>query len=103
MTYKVAMSARATRQVQRIYDYIADNASTATAERFVSDLLEYCYGFDLFPVRGIARDDIRPGVRMVGFKRKASIAFSVKADTVTIVAVFYRGQNYDDTLSIGEP
>lgn len=103
MTHKVAMSVRATRQVRRIHDYIADHASPAIAEGFIKELLDYCYGFDLFPVRGVARDDIRPGARMVGFKRKASIAFTVDADTVTVIAVFYRGENPDEILKISEP
>ena len=102
MTYEVIISAGANRQLRQIAQYITDNTSAATADRFIDDIVDYCMGFDMFPMRGIARDDLRPGVRIVGFNRRASVAFTVDADTVTIVAVFYRGQNYDDTLPIGE-
>ena len=103
MTYKVVISARANRQLRKISEYITDNASAATADRFVDDVVDYCMGFDLFPMRGVARDDLRPGVRIVGFNKRASIAFTVGTDTVTIMEVFYLGRNYDDSLPIGEP
>ena len=103
MSYKVVFSPDARRQLNRIAEYIADKASASTADRFVDDIVDYCLGFDLFPMRGVMRDDLRPGVRIVGFNRRASIAFTVGSDTVTIIAIFYRGENFDHTLQIGEP
>jgi hypothetical protein len=45
---------------------------------------------------------MRPGLRTVGFKRKATIAFLVRADSVTILRIFNHGRNavLDDD---GEP
>jgi toxin ParE1/3/4 len=54
-------------------------------------------------MRGTARDDIRSGMRMVGYNRQVSIAFRIDSEIVTILAIFYGGQNYDEILPIGEP
>jgi toxin ParE1/3/4 len=48
------------------------------------------------------RDDLAPGLRVIGFRRTAAITFVVEADEVIISGIFYGGQNYDETLPIGE-
>jgi plasmid stabilization system protein ParE len=44
-----------------------------------------------FPHRGRARDDIRPGLRTIGYRRRAVIAFAVISQNLLIVGVFYDG------------
>jgi toxin ParE1/3/4 len=44
------------------------------------------------------RDDIRPGLRTIGFERRATIAFQVKRAEVVIVRIFYGGQDYERAL-----
>lgn len=43
------------------------------------------------------RDDIRPGVRVTNYRRRAVIAFAVDADAqqVTVRGVFYGGQDHE--------
>ncbi len=48
--------------------------------------------------RGTRRDDIRPGMRVVGFKRRVTIAFHVEADTVVIERILYGGRNVEHIL-----
>ena len=48
-----------------------------------------------FPQRGTKRDDLAPGIRIIGFERRATIAFRVEDDTVRIVRIFYGGRNYE--------
>ena len=43
-------------------------------------------------------DDIRPGVRITNYRKRAVIAFDVDADTVSILGVFYGGQDYKTIL-----
>jgi toxin ParE1/3/4 len=50
----------------------------------------------MFPERGVRRDDIITGLRIVGYKRHASIAFTVTDDTVYILRIFMRGMNFGD-------
>ena len=51
-----------------------------------------------FPERGTRRDDLAPGIRTIGFERRATIAFAVSADTVRIVRVFYGGRDFEAEL-----
>ena len=54
----------------------------------------------MFPIRGNPREDIRPGLRTVAYKKRAIIAFTVDehAKAIEILGVFYGGQDYESTL-----
>jgi toxin ParE1/3/4 len=51
-----------------------------------------------FPKRGTRRDDIRPGLRTMGFERRATVVFQVSKDELVIVRIFYGGQDYEGAL-----
>jgi toxin ParE1/3/4 len=103
VSHTVIFSPEAIVHLQGVFDYIAERDSELAAERFVRKIRDHCKGFDVFPMRGTARDDIRSGMRMVGYNRQVSIAFRIDSEIVTILAIFYGGQNYDEILPIGEP
>lgn len=63
------------------------------ANAYVGNLYAYCMNLSMFPQRGMLRDDLHPGIRIVGYRRKASIAFRVEGGLVTIVRVFHGGQD----------
>jgi toxin ParE1/3/4 len=90
---KVVFSPEAQTDLQRLYDYIADNSSPTTALRYVERIEAYCGRFDIASERGSRRDDIRPGLRIVGFERRLAIAFHVNATTVTIDRILYGGRD----------
>lgn len=102
---RVAYSPRAVAQLESLYRYIADDSSARRAENFVGSILAYCDGLENFPRRGIKRDDIRPGLRIIGFRRRVTIAFTIDDEVVTILGVFYGGQDFGTALQIdsGEP
>ena len=50
------------------------------------------------PLAGVARDDIRRGLRTTFFRRRVVIAYSVGAKAVTVLAIFYGGQDYESLL-----
>ena len=56
----------------------------------------------MFPCRGIRRDDIRPGLRITNYKKRVVIAFDVDVDAalVSILGVFYGGQDYEVALNM---
>jgi plasmid stabilization system protein ParE len=62
-----------------------------------------CEGLALFPLRGVPRDDIRPGLRVTHHKGRTVIAYAVDADTrtVSILGVFYGGQDHEGALAEG--
>ena len=98
MPYHIVFSPEADAQLIDIYRYIAGEASPATAERFTAAIVDYCEGFEAFPERGTRRDDLRPGLRIVGFRRRVIIAFAVDEDIVMIIGVFYGGRDFETSL-----
>ena len=99
MRRRIVFSPEAETQLLDIFQYIAEAASPETAERFTASVVDFCEALQLFPERGTRRDDLRPGLRTVGFKRSVTIAFFVGAETVTIIGVFYGGQDVEAVLS----
>jgi plasmid stabilization system protein ParE len=49
----------------------------------------------VFPEHGTRRDDLRPGLRILGVERRAVIALQVTADTVTILRILYGGRDLE--------
>jgi toxin ParE1/3/4 len=81
-----------------VYDWIAEAASPEIALAYVERIEAYIDGFDLASERGSKRDDIRPGLRVIGFERRVTIAFTVAEDRVTIVRLFHGGRNWPGDL-----
>lgn len=92
--HRVVFHPRAKRELEELYDYIADRGSPESGANFVSKVRDYCLAFSTFPERGARRDDIEPGLRVVGFRRRVSIAFSVTDDEVWILGIYYGGRNF---------
>ena len=92
MAYRVVFTPEARDQLLSIYRYIAAEVSADRASAFVTAIVDYCESFRTFPKRGTRRDDLRPGLRTVGFRRRVTIAFTVEEQTVAIIGVFYGGQ-----------
>lgn len=77
-----------------LYDWLANSAGANVALSYVERIEAYCLGFDLASERGTARDDIRLGLRTVGFERRVTIAFMVEENRVVILRVFYGGRDW---------
>ena len=99
MSYSVVFAPEAVAQLEAIYAYVADKAGPDTALRFTNAIIDYCQGFTTFPRRGTLRKDLRPGLRTVGFRKRATIAFAVLGNTITIVGIFYGGQDVESALN----
>jgi toxin ParE1/3/4 len=65
--------------------------------------VRYCLGFATFPERGTRRDDLRPGLRTIGFGRRVTIAFHVSDDRVTIDRILYAGRDLARAFGGREP
>jgi len=92
---RVLYSARAEAQLSALLSQIALAASPEIAARYVDAILEKCESLSTFPMRGTARDDLYPGLRVFGFRRRVSIAFEAYGETVNIAGVFYGGQDIE--------
>lgn len=94
----VAYSPEARRDLTELYDWIAINASPRTAVNYVGRVLVFCGRLSTGAERGHRRDDLRPGLRILGFERRLTIAFTVDADAVTVLRIFYRGRDWESDL-----
>ena len=75
------------------YDYLLPLAGEAVADRYVEDMLAACEGLREFPMRGGPRSAIRPGLRIISVKRRATIAYVVSGDEVIILRILGRGRD----------
>ena len=93
MSARVVFSPEARGDLLGIYDYIFELASPQRAMAYVERIETYCLGFADFPERGTLRDDIRPGLRVIGLEGRVTIAFHLKDGQVTIDRVLYAGRD----------
>ncbi len=97
-TYRVVFAPEAEAQLTQLYRHIAREASPEIALNYTSAIVDTCESLDQMPLRGVARGDIRPGLRTLSFRGRVLIAYAVGKDTVTILGVFYGGQDFETLL-----
>ena len=97
--YPVVFAPEALAQLEALYAYIANAASPMVAQRYTEAIVSYCETLKAFPLRGTRRDDIRPGLRITNYKGRAVIAFDVSDEQVSVIGVFYGGQDYETVLN----
>lgn len=96
---EVVLAPEAIDDLGALFDWIASAAGEVVARGYIDRIERYCFNFDMAGERGLARDDIRPGLRIIGFERRITLAFSVGPETVTILRVFYGGQDWTSALT----
>jgi toxin ParE1/3/4 len=70
-----------------LYDYIAERGGMDRALHYIDRIEACCRSLATFPSRGARREDIRPGLRTIGFERRAVIAFQFGTNGVTILRI----------------
>lgn len=106
MSYTVLFAPEAQHHLADIELYIAGRSgSSETAARFVNSIITHCESMELFPERGTRRDDLLPGLRITGYRKSVTLAFRVdtQKSTVTILGVFYHGQDYSALIAPPDP
>lgn len=100
MSYAVTLSPTARDQLIALNAYIAGAASPEVADHYTDAVVEFCFSLATFPERGTRRDDIGLGMRITNYRKRAVIAFAVdtSAEQVSILGVFYCGQDYASAL-----
>ncbi len=98
MTFKVRFLPRAEADLIDLYDYIADEAGASVAGGYIDRIEAACLALATFPERGARRDDIRPGLRIVGLERRATIVFRVTEGEVLMVRFLYGGRDLERIL-----
>jgi plasmid stabilization system protein ParE len=93
--FSVVYAPEAEAQLVALYFHIAAAASPEIAANYTDAIVKLCESLTTFPMRGARRDDIRPGLRVFGFRRRVSIAFEITDQMVTILGIFYGGQKFE--------
>ena len=94
--YDVVFDAAARQDLKDIYDYINSRAGRTIAENFTVELHQHCARLRHTPERGTRRDELRPGLRTMGYRKRATILFEVDNEhrRVVILGICYAGRNY---------
>jgi toxin ParE1/3/4 len=98
LQHAILFGPKAQLHLSQLQSFVATRSGAPRANRFVGEIITYCLGLSTFPMRGTLREDIRPGLRLVGFRRRVTIAFHVTDTEVIILGVFYGGQDVETIL-----
>ena len=97
-TYTIVIAPEAREHLLDLYRYIAKAASPQIAADYTSRILAYCESLSTAPHRGQDRGDIRPGLRIANYRKRAVIAFVVDGNQVAILGIFYGGRDHQAIL-----
>jgi toxin ParE1/3/4 len=97
--YRVIFRPLARGDLLDLDDYITAQSGTFVSTNYVDRLTIACLSLSIFPERGTRRDDLKPGLRTIGFERRATIAFRVLDHHVEILRIFHGGRDYENILS----
>ena len=93
--YRVTFTRRAQADLHGLFDYLADRFSITNAQRYVEQIEKTCVSLGTMPNRGTERSDLRPGLRIMGLRRRVTIAFRVKGNSVSILRILYGGRSVE--------
>jgi toxin ParE1/3/4 len=95
---RVSFAPAASADFNWIFDTLSRKAGPLIALEYIRRLEHYCRSLELASERGSRRIDQHPGLHIIGFERRATIAFTVDGESVTVLRVFYGGANWQDEL-----
>ena len=102
MQAQVLFSASAQADLDQLFERIADRAGLTVALGYTGRIRRYCMDLQPFPERGTKRDDLRIGLRTVGFERRVTIAFTIRGDQVIILRILYGGRSLERAFGNNE-
>ncbi len=80
------------------YLWLTERAGRTVAERYIRRLEAFCSKLELGAECGTLRDDLRAGLRMIGFERRVAIAFTTTGDEVIVLRIVYGGQDWEQAF-----
>lgn len=106
MTGRINYTPEAQQQLNELDAWITKSASGEIAQHFVSTIFDHIDSILVFPRAGLARDDIRPGMRTSTLKKKTLVAYGIDESSgelvVNILGVFHGGQDWEAAFSEGQ-
>lgn len=96
--HNVRFRPSARRDLLAVHDFIASASGHGVARGYLDRIEQACNALADFPERGTLRPDLGPGLRLLGFERRATIIFRIWKDEVQIVRVLYGGRDIEAVL-----
>lgn len=93
--FKVIVRPAAQHDLKEIYDWISDQASEATAIRFIRRIQSRYDSLSDYPKRDTRRDSLMPGLRTFGIDRRVTVAFRIDGQEVVILRILYGGRDLE--------
>lgn len=101
MTYRIIYHPKAEAELDKLYDDLATEAGSVIAGDYVDGVITFIEALNIFPERGTVRTGAIPGLRIIGYRRSISVAFTVIGEEVLILGVFARGRDITDEVLEG--
>ena len=98
MAYRIVFTPEARDELDQLYAYIVAAADVDIASRFVDGIIDHIATLKEFPKLGTPRDDLRPGLRTLAWRRRVTIAFMVEERDVVVIGIFYGGRDFKSLL-----
>lgn len=96
----VRIRAAARDDLREIYEWIVARAGRPQhAGRLIDRILDCCGGLAEFPMKGRARDDLLPGLRLLPFEKTVTIAYRIDGNHVDVTNIYYRGRDFEADLA----
>ena len=95
---QVFYSPAARTDLTNILRWIAAAGAPQSGLLYVERIERFVDGLDLAPERGRPREDVRPGMRVAAFERRVMVAYRADDVSVTILRIFYGGQNWERVM-----
>ncbi|MBB4235656.1 type II toxin-antitoxin system RelE/ParE family toxin [Rhizobium esperanzae] len=93
MVHRTVFHRRAEAELDELYELLLTRAGPVIAGAYVQGLYDFIDDLAAFPERGTVREGSVPGLRIIGYRRRVTIAFVVQGNDVVILGVFYGGRN----------
>ncbi|GAC1042808.1 type II toxin-antitoxin system RelE/ParE family toxin [Rhizobium sp. No.120] len=95
MKYKIVLHKQAQAELRDLYRDLAgvERAGPTLAWSYVNGIRQFIEELATFPKRGTVRDNLIPGLRIIGYRRSVSIAFVVEETEVLVLGIFYAGRD----------
>lgn len=93
MTHRIVFTPEARDQLDHLHRFIASATDAEIATRFADGILDHIANLSEFPERGTPRNDLRPGLRTMAWRRRVTIAFMVEESDVVVIGIFYGGRD----------
>ena len=91
---QVVFTPLAARQIESLHEYTSPRTQ-ARSVRTITLIVAFRKGLTKFPVRRTRRDDLLLRLRVIGFERRATIAFAVTDSAILVEGTFYAGWDFE--------